>query len=192
MLTDRFSLALTEAERLHRNQLRKGTSIPYISHLLAVTAQVLEHGGDEDQAIAALLHDSIEDCADHVGGAQLLRDRFRELFGPHALELIEACTDAETLPKPPWRERKEAHLRHLQTAHPAVLLVVAADKLHNTRTLLADVRRDGPSTWTRFNGGRDGTLWYLSAMCVLLAARLENPITDELRVAVTALHALPA
>lgn len=192
MLTNRFSLALTEAERLHRHQLRKGTAIPYISHLLAVAALVLEHGGDENQAIAALLHDSIEDCADEAGGAQLLRDRLNELFGPHVLGMIEACTDAETLPKPAWKERKEAHLRHLQAAPPSVFLVVAADKLHNARAILTDARRDGPSTWKRFKGGREGTLWYLSAMCALLVAHLDNPITGELHATVTALHELPA
>ena len=190
MLTERFSIALTEADRLHRNQLRKGTDIPYISHLLAVASLVLENGGDEDQAIAALLHDAIEDCAEEVGGATLLRDRFLELFGSRVIVMVNACTDAETTPKPPWKDRKEAHLRHLQQADPAVLLVVAADKLHNTRCLLSDLRLHGAETWQRFKGGRDGTLWYLTAMSALLSQRLQNPLSRQLVESVSNLHAL--
>ncbi len=188
MLTDRFSLALTEAEQLHRRQLRKGTSVPYVSHLLSVAALVLEHGGDEDQAIAALLHDSIEDCSEEAGGAVNLRERLSELFGPRILAMIEACTDAETLPKPPWKERKVAHLQHMQTVAPEVLLIIAADKLHNALSIRADLDQAGRTIWDRFKAGREGTLWYYAAVSALLTARLPNPITQRLSKAVAALQ----
>ena len=192
MLTKRFSIALTEAADLHRNQRRNGTDIPYISHLLAVASLVLENGGDEDQAIAALLHDAIEDCAEEVGGATLLCDRFLELFGPRVLVMVNSCTDSVTTPKPPWKDRKEAHLRHLQKADPAVLLVVAADKLHNTRCLHSDLHAHGPEVWKRFKGGREGTLWYLTAMSALVSQRINNPISHQLVESVSNLHALAA
>ena len=179
-LTKRFTLALTEAAHLHRKQLRKGTDVPYISHLLAVASLVLENGGDEDQAIAALLHDAIKDCAEEVGGATLLRDRILELFGTRVLVLVNACTDAKSTPNPPWKERKEAQLRHLQTADPGVLLVVAADNLHHARSLRSDLGTRDPSVWSRSKGGREGTLWYLTAICALLSQRLGGPLATTL------------
>lgn len=171
MLTDRFNQALGEVERLHRGQFRKETTIPYIAHLLAVAALVLEHGGDEDQAIAALWHDAIEDRAAEAGGPDALRAHLRDTYGERVLAMVEACTDAETLPKPPWRARKEAHLAHLREVAPEALLVVAADKLHNARSILADRQVIGEAIWDRFNGGREGTCWYLREMSDLLAER---------------------
>src|SRR5437660_4807656 len=125
-LTARFEEALTFATQLHAQQVRKGTRIPYVAHLLAVTALVLENGGDEDEAIAALLHDAIED----QGGAAT-REEIRRHFGNRVVEIVDGCTDAEVIPKPPWRPRKETFIAHLREASASVRLVVASDKLHN-------------------------------------------------------------
>src|SRR5579863_10171673 len=135
LLTPRFEEALVCATQLHAEQTRKGTTIPYIAHLLAVTSIVLENGGNEDEAIAALLHDAIED----QGGAAT-REEIRRRFGNIVVTIGDGCTDAEVLPKPPWRARKEAYIAHLRHASSSVLLVSAADKLHNARTVLADYR----------------------------------------------------
>lgn len=159
LLTSRFEEALVYAARLHANQVRKGSDVPYISHLLAVTALVIEDGGDEDQAIAALLHDAVED----QGGYKTLAE-IRRLYGGHVAEIVEALTDAFTNPKPPWRERKERYLDHLRQATPEVRRVSLADKLHNARSILRDLRSDGEGVWDRFNGGKEGTLWYYRSL----------------------------
>ena len=146
MLTDKFSEALVYAERLHRRQRRKGNDIPYVAHLLAVSATVLEHGGDEDTAIAALLHDAVED----QGGVKTLRE-IEAKFGPRVARIVEACTDSlceDPAEKAPWEDRKRAHLAHLAHADADVALVTAADKLH------------GPATLARFKAGPDRQLWY--------------------------------
>jgi (p)ppGpp synthase/HD superfamily hydrolase len=147
--------AISYAAAAHAGQVRKGSSIPYLSHLLAVTAIVLEHGGDEDTAIAALLHDVVEDA----GGQPRLED-VRARFGDSVAAVVAGCTDADTVPKPPWRGRKEAYIARLSKEPPAVQLVSAADKLHNARSLLSDHYEIGAALWDRFSGGRDGTLWY--------------------------------
>jgi (p)ppGpp synthase/HD superfamily hydrolase len=154
-LTDRFNDALTWAAKLHQSQTRKASQIPYVTHLLSVAALVLEHGGGEDEAIAALLHDAIEDQ-----GGQPTRLKIAARFGPRVAAIVEGATETDLQPKPPWRERKEAHLAHLAGADRSVQLVVAADKLHNARSLLADHRRLGEAVWSHFRGGRSGTLWY--------------------------------
>lgn len=159
MLGARFEDALIEATRLHAAQKRKGTDIPYIAHLLAVAALVLEDGGDEDEAIAALLHDAVED----QGGAAT-REHIRRRFGERVARIVDGCTDADTIPKPPWRARKEAYIQHLRDAPADVRRVSRADKLHNARAILADLRREGNALWQRFNGGRAGTLWYYRAL----------------------------
>jgi GTP pyrophosphokinase len=159
ILSPRFDVALSFASRLHAGQTRKGTPVPYVSHLLGVASLVLEYGGGEDEAIAALLHDAIED----QGGAAT-REVIRRLFGEAVVSIVDGCTDAETSPKPPWRERKEKYLAHLPQAAPSVLLVSAADKLYNARSILADLRLLGPQLWTRFTGGREGTLWYYRSL----------------------------
>ena len=129
-----FDDALVFASRLHAGQLRKGTPVPYVAHLLAVTATVLEHGGDEDEAIAALLHDAVED----QGGAAT-RAKIRRRFGENVAAIVDGCTDADTIPKPPWQQRKEAYLAHLVgETSPSVRLVSSADKLHNVRSIIAD------------------------------------------------------
>ena len=155
ILGDRFEQALVYASQLHRHQIRKGSGVPYLSHLLSVTALVLEDGGDEEQAIAALLHDAIED----QGGEQT-RQEIRDKFGDRVVDIVNGCTDAEVVPKPPWQERKQKYIDKMRHASPQVRRVSMADKLHNARSILADWHRQGDVVWEHFKGGREGTLWY--------------------------------
>jgi GTP pyrophosphokinase len=185
VLTSRFDDALVYARQLHDAQVRKGSGTPYIGHLLAVAALVLEQGGSEDEAIAALLHDAVED----QGGAAT-REEIRRRYGDPVVAIVDGCTDADREPKPPWRQRKEEHLAHLTTASPSVRLVVTADKLHNARSILTDYRRHGEAIWDRFRGGRDGTLWYYRAMADALRAAGPPPLIDELDRTVTELEQL--
>lgn len=182
-----FESALSFATKLHAKQVRKGTEIPYISHLIGVASLVLEHGGGRDEAVAALLHDSIEDQGNnHPGGADGLRREIREQFGPAVLEIVEACTDADVVPKPPWRERKEAYIAHLEVVSSSARLVSCADKLHNARAIVSDLRVVGAALWGRFKGGKDGTLWYYRALAAAflrlgpeqLAGELERTVRD--------------
>lgn len=173
----RMLLALDAAATMHAAQTRKGSGIPYLSHLLGTCAIVLEHGGDEDEAIAGLLHDAIED----VRPAEQARQAVAQ-FGERVLAIVEGCTDSDTHPKPPWRERKERYLRHLGGADASVLLVAGADKLHNARSILMDLRALGDQVWDRFNAGRDESLWYYRAAVEVMR---ENPahvpaLVDEL------------
>ena len=158
-LTERFGEALNLAFELHRDQRRKGSGSPYVAHLLGVCSIVLEHGGDEDEAIAALLHDAIEDQ-----GGDRTRQRIVARFGERVAAIVGGCTDTDQQPKPPWRQRKEAYLAHLPHAGAPVRLVSASDKLYNARAVLADYRRIGDELWSRFRGGREGTLWYYRAV----------------------------
>ena len=185
MLTDRFELALVYANELHREQRRKGSGVPYISHLLAVCALTLEYGGGEDEAIAALLHDAIEDQGGDAARAEILRQ-----FGARVTEIVEGCTDADTLPKPPWRGRKEEYIRHVERASASVRLVSACDKLHNARSVVMDYRILGEALWSRFTGGRSGTLWYYRAMANALRAAGVSPVVEELERVVTELERL--
>ena len=158
-LSLRFDDALVFAADLHREQRRKGSDTPYIAHLLAVTALALEHGAIEDEAIAALLHDAVED----QGGAQML-DKIRARYGDVVADIVAGCTDTDQEHKPSWRPRKVRYLAHIRKAPANVRLVSAADKLHNTRSVLADYRALGEDLWPRFTGGREGTLWFYRAM----------------------------
>ncbi|QIE29770.1 HD domain-containing protein [Caballeronia sp. SBC2] len=185
MLTDRFARATALALELHATQVRKGTQIPYASHLLGVASLVLEHGGDEEQAIAGLLHDAIED----VGAGVAIT--IRELFGDRILSIVEGCTDA--IPdamgrKPDWRTRKEDYLAHLERADNDVLLVSASDKLHNARAILTDLRAIGPAVFDRFTAGRDGTLWYYGELARIFRAALPGSLSDELTRTVDLIH----
>lgn len=183
MLTERFDRALLLATGLHRDQVRKGTSIPSVSHLLAVTALVLKHGGAEDDAIAAGLHDAAED----LGGLPTLA-RIRADFGERVADLVAAVSDTFAAEKPPWRERKERYLAHLAEADPGAVRISLADKLHNARCTLNDVRAIGAEAWTRFKGGRDGTLWYLRGVLSVARARGLHPLlAGQLDEVVTAL-----
>jgi|SRR5579863_2212936 len=186
-LSTRFDDALVFASRLHAKQTRKGTDIPYIAHLLAVASIVLEQGGSEDEAIAALLHDAIED----QGGAPT-RELIRQRYGENVVEIVDGCTDAEVMPKPPWRARKEAYIGHLVGAPASVRLVSAADKLHNARAILTDYRILGESLWQRFNGGKEGTLWYYRTLVDILRSAGRTPLVDELERVVSELEALAA
>ena len=181
-LSPRFSDALVFACELHRDQPRKGTDVPYVSHLLGVASLALEHGADEDEAIAALLHDAVEDQGGEVTAAEI-----RARFGDRVADIVLACSDTVVVPKPPWRMRKEAYLAHVRDADASAQLVLACDKLHNVRTLLVEYRSVGESLWTRFRGGRE-TLWYYRALVDAFAAHGRTPLVDELDRAVRALE----
>ncbi len=182
-LTPRFADALQYAIRLHASQKRKGTEIPYVAHLVGVTALVLEDGGDEDEAIAALLHDAVED----QGGRPTLT-KIRRRFGDRVARIVEGCTDSDTIPKPSWRKRKEQHLNHLRHASSDVRRVSAADKLYNARAILADFRVEGDRLWKRFSGGKEGTLWYYRAFVNVLRESDSGFIVEELDCVVTELE----
>ncbi|HVB75475.1 MAG TPA: HD domain-containing protein [Ktedonobacteraceae bacterium] len=186
-LSTRFDDALVFARRLHAGQTRKGSDTPYIAHLLAVASIVLEQGGNEDEAIAALLHDAIED----QGGAPT-RELIQQRFGEHVVQIVDGCTDADVVPKPPWKPRKEAYISHLKHAPASVRLVSAADKLHNARSVLADYRVMGELLWPRFRGGREGTLWYYRSVLDVLLNVERTPLIDELERVVLELEALVA
>lgn len=184
MLTTRFSQALVYAADAHKEQTRKGTCVPYVAHVLAVAALALENGANEDEAIAALLHDTVEDC----GGLPRLAD-VKERFGEAVANIVMGCSDSTATPKPPWRERKEAYLHHLDQASPSVLLISACDKLHNVRSLVVSVRNDGEAAWARFNGGKEGTLWYYrAALATLKRCGVSPRLTHELEIALEELH----
>jgi (p)ppGpp synthase/HD superfamily hydrolase len=186
-----FERALAFATRLHAMQVRKETDIPYISHLIAVAGLVLENGGDRDQAIAALLHDAIEDCPkDYPGGRKQLRIDIQREFGNGVLNIVESCTDAETDPKPEWRERKERYIAHLESAPEEVLLVSCADKLHNARAIVADLRVMGVALFDRFTGKRDGTLWYYETLAEVFGRRGPQHLAGELGRTVELMRAL--
>ncbi len=182
-LSPRFDDALLYTAQLHRTQARKGSGVPYLAHLLAVAALVLEAGGDEDAAIAALLHDAVEDQ-----GGPPTRAAIQARFGAVVAAIVDGCSDTDETPKPPWQARKEAYIAHIATASPAVRLVSAADKLHNARTVLADYRQQGDALWAIFRGGKTGTLWYYRAMTTALRAAGSNPLVEELDRVVTELE----
>ena len=184
-LGPRFRRAFLFAADKHHGQTRKASTIPYIAHLMGVASLVLEFGGDEDLAIAALLHDVVEDC----GGAPVLAE-VRRRFGSRVAKVVDGCTDSDTTPKPPWRQRKETYIRHLKSADAETRLVSAADKLNNVRSILADYRDIGESIWARFNGGRDGTLWYYRALLEEFLRRKPNRLIQEFALAVQELEAL--
>jgi (p)ppGpp synthase/HD superfamily hydrolase len=182
-LGPRFLRAFLFAAEIYAGQRRKASTVPYIAHLMGVASLVLEAGGDEDLAIAGLLHDVVEDC----GGAPMMKE-VRRRFGKRVANIVEGCTDTDIDPKPPWRARKENYLRHLRRADQDTRLVSAADKLHNVRSILTDYRDAGESIWARFNGGRDGTLWYYRVLLEEFLRRKPNRITRELALAVNDLE----
>ncbi|MDV2990445.1 MAG: hypothetical protein N4J56_000099 [Chroococcidiopsis sp. SAG 2025] len=185
MLSSRFTEALTYATELHAKQVRKSSGVPYISHLLGVTSIALEYGANEDEAIAALLHDAIEDR----GGAAT-REEIRRRFGDTVTAIVDGCTDAEIIPKPPWRQRKEAYIATIPQASPSIILVSAADKLHNARSILKDYRALCETVWERFKGGKDGTLWYYRAVVEAFIAKGTTPLIEELERTVAELEQL--
>ena len=159
-LSSIFNDALLYAADVHRHQFRKETSIPYLSHLLAVCGAVLEHGGSEEEVIAALLHDALEDQPRGGRTKAEIRDR----FGDRVLKIVEECSDTEEEPKPPWRERKQRYIAHLPASSPSAQLVSACDELHNIRAIARDLKDLGPGLWSRFNAGPEDTLWYYRSL----------------------------
>lgn len=186
-LSERFEEALQYATQLHAGQRRKGSGVPYVSHLLAVSALVLEHGGEEDEAIAALLHDAVED----QGGRPTL-ERIRQRFGETVARLVESCSDSDSVPKPPWAERKQRYLAHLRQADERVRRISCADKLHNARCVLADYRQVGEDLWSRFTGSRAQTLWYYRALADTFMDLGPRPLAEELARTVRELEDLVA
>ncbi|HXC00711.1 MAG TPA: HD domain-containing protein [Terriglobales bacterium] len=178
-LGPRLQRAFRYAAEKHEGQTRKQTAVPYLSHLMAVASLVLEAGGDEDLAIAALLHDVVEDC----GGMPRLRE-IRRRFGPRVAKIVEGCTDSFGEPKREWVERKKDYLREVRHADVDTRLVSASDKLHNVRTILSDYRQHGEAIWARFSGKKEGTLWYYRALSDEYQRRNPNRITRELALAV--------
>jgi GTP pyrophosphokinase len=188
---DNFERALSFATKLHAEQVRKETDIPYISHLISVAGIVLENGGGRDEAIAALLHDSIEDQAETFpGGAEALRNEIKDRFGENVLEIVEGCTDAEVISKPPWKKRKEAYIAHLEATSDATRLVSCSDKLHNARTIVSDLRVIGDSLWSRFKGGKDGTLWYYDTLAKTFMRLGPRKLANELELTVSEMRKL--
>jgi (p)ppGpp synthase/HD superfamily hydrolase len=163
VLTSRFTEALNIACALHEHDARKGTTIPYVAYLLGVCSLVLTDGGDEDEAIAALLHDALEDHPDRISGSEI-----ETRFGGRVRAIVEACTDTPHNytggEKPEWRARKTTYVNHIRDASPDDLRVSVADKLYNARAILADVRRLGDQVWLRFNAGKHDQLWYYGSL----------------------------
>lgn len=184
-LGPRFQRAFLFAAEKHAAQARKASTTPYIAHLMGVASLVLEFGGNEEMAIAALLHDVVEDC----GGEPMLKE-VRRRFGKRVAKIVDGCTDSYLIPKPPWRERKEAYIAHLRTADTATRLVSAADKLNNIRSILSDYRQLGDAIWERFSGGRAGTLWYYRALLDEFLRDNSNRLIREYELNVRALEAI--
>lgn len=190
LLSPKFALALQFANEIHSTQVRKGVGAPYISHLMAVSALALEYGGNETQAIAALLHDSAEDC----GGRPML-ETVRVLFGDDVATIVESCTDTFDDPKPAWRPRKEAYLKAMALKPATAKLVACADKLHNLSNTLRDIEIDGAAAWTEKmksspNGAADKQVWYYIGCLKALSTSWTHPILDEFGRAVLRLCAL--
>ena len=176
VLTERFETALVYATRVHDGHARKGgQGIPYLAHLMSVAALVLEDGGSEDEAIAALLHDAVEDQGDRTSLSEL-----RGRFGSAVADIVEACSDTDQRPKPPWLGRKQAYIERMQTAPEPVLRVACADKVHNVRSTLADLRTHGERTWRKFGSSPEQQLWYYRTLSDLFSRRLPGPLSQEL------------
>ena len=184
-LTDRFTTACKLAFTLHRDQQRKATGTPYIAHLMSVSALVLEHGGNEDQAIAALLHDAVEDA----GGLDTLNTIQAE-FGQHVAELVDGCTDSYTQPKAAWKARKVAYLDKLLGASDEVKLISLADKVHNARSILRDLQINGENAWEKFTGKKVGTLWYYQSLAEIFQESPYSSLSNELTYLVGKIQAL--
>jgi len=190
-LTDRFDRALLYATHVHGGQVRKETTVPYVAHLLAVAATVLEYGGDEDMAIGALLHDAAED----QGGSARLAD-IRNRFGDRVANFVGACSDslantAAGEKKAGWHERKEKYLAHLLKMDADTLLISLADKVHNARSILRDLRKAdvGAAVWSRFAASREDTLWYYEQLAKVFQRVLPGQLSDELADIARALKA---
>ena len=184
-LSDKFFQAMAYATEAHKNQVRKSTNIAYISHPFGVASLILEAGGDEDQAIAGLLHDVAEDC----GGEPRLAE-ITELFGERVAKIVRGCSDslvADEGEKAPWKERKQDHLDHLKSADADILIVTAADKTHNARAIATDIQSIGDEVWKRFNATKVDILWYYDSMYAALSdsgvtSKLLNPLKAAISI----------
>ncbi|HSL24200.1 MAG TPA: HD domain-containing protein [Vicinamibacterales bacterium] len=174
-LTERFMEAVRYAADVHKEQPRKGTGRPYIAHLLGVASFVLDDGGDEDAAIAALLHDAPEDR----GGRARLED-IRRRFGPKVAHMVEGCTDSWSEPKEPWLDRKKKYVEHARALDAETLRVSAADKVHNAYAILRDLRTHGEEVWARFNASPDDILWYYDTLVRSFREAGGGSLVDEL------------
>lgn len=174
-LSPAFEDALLYATRIHGGQMRKKTQVPYIGHLLGVTAIALEYGASETEAIGALLHDAVED-----GGGLERQKQIEKIFGKEVGAIVAGCTDSDQTPKPPWRERKENYIAHIATASASTRLVSASDKLHNARAIVHNLREDGDSVWERFKAGKQGALWYYRALVTAFRQHGKSHLIDEL------------
>lgn len=181
-MTDAFEFA----RQMHGGQLRKGTQTPYLSHLMAVSSLVLESGGNEEEAIAALLHDAVEDC----GGLPVL-EKIRQQFGESIASIVKDCSEPESIPKPPWKERKIAYIAQVAGAGDSVKRVACADKLHNLRSILTDYQHAGDRVWDRFHADKEGMLWFYQSMVetlrpfgqgVAIFVELEKRVGDLQRI----------
>lgn len=189
-LGDRFASALRLVDEVHGEQRRKGTEVPYVAHLLVVTGLVLEDGGDEDEALAALLHDAVED-----GGGEPMLERIRSKYGERVARIVADCSDTMSPgEKEPWRERKVRYLTHLRgVTDDGSLRVSLADKVHNCRSLVRDHRTEGPRLWQRFKTrSAADQLWYYESLLSFFASARPGPLTDDLRQSVNELAALIA
>jgi (p)ppGpp synthase/HD superfamily hydrolase len=185
ILSSHFREALVYACELHAEQVRKGSRVPYVAHLLGVASIALEYGAKEDEAIAALLHDAIED----QGGVST-KQEIQRRFGETVATIVDGCSDTDQTPKPPWRERKQAYIDHIPKASASVRLVSAADKLYNARSIVQDYRQVGEAIWERFTGGASGTLWYYRAIVDAFKRVEITPLVEELDRVVSQLEQL--
>lgn len=174
-LTRRFVEAMAYAVEIHAGQTRKGSAIPYVSHPMAVCSLVLEDGGSEDEAIAALLHDAVED-----GGGRPVLDEIRRRFGETVAGIVWDCSDTDEVPKPPWLERKKKLIAQIRQTGSGSRRVACADKLHNARSILFDYNVVGEELWKRFTGTRAQVLWYLRALVEAFRETGTGPMADEL------------
>ncbi len=175
-LSRQFSKALAFTSGIHRGHHRKGSTIPYMAHLMAVSSLVLEHGGSETESIAALLHDAIEDRGDHFRlGPAGMRNQIRKRFGEYVLFIVDECSETDEDPKPPWRERKEEYIRKISAISTSGLLVSLADKVHNAHSILSDYQQIGDELWRRFNGGKQGSIWYYKELLAAFRERNDSP-----------------
>ena len=186
-LSQRFADAMLFAHEVHDGQVRKGTGVPYVSHVIAVASLVLDYHGSEDEAIGALLHDAVEDAPEHFGD---VKEKIGARFGGTVLRIVLDCSDTDVRPKPPWRARKTAYVAHLPDVGPSSKLVSAADKLHNCRAIHRDFGLIGDAIFARFNkeAGKLGTLGYYRVLADTFTATFDHPVTADLGRAVEALE----
>ena len=188
-LTGRFFDAMTYATFWHKEDVRKSTNIAYISHPFGVAALVLEALGDEDQAIAGLLHDVAEDC-----GGEARLDEITERFGSRVAKIVRGCSDSlvsNEEDKAPWLERKRTHIEHLRSSDIDILLVTAADKTHNARAIASDAQSIGRDIWTRFNANQEDILWYYNSVYAVLAeGNVTKTLLNPLRSAIDIMEAI--